>query len=219
MPHGRDRWFESCSLQRRVQCEPNFRLAETVRNAFNDLGVAQTTIDLFRRVVEDRERDRGRQQGVLAWDGEHYQMIELGPEAIEGRITQAREVLEFAESLTVVPAEAAAGIKDEAKQLFEELDEAYLDSVLAAKGSDRILLSDDGPFRCLAAEAGSVKTVWTQAAVSFAVSQQKVSAENARSRDTPCNGSQALPSGTSEGHSRPHRERHRRASFLSREIF
>ena len=82
-------------------------------------------------------------------------MIELGPEAIEGRITQAREVLEFAESLTVVPAEAAAGIKDEAKQLFEELDEAYLDSVLAAKGSDRILLSDDGPFRGLAAEAGN----------------------------------------------------------------
>jgi hypothetical protein len=25
MPRGRDQWFESCSLQRRVQCEPDFR--------------------------------------------------------------------------------------------------------------------------------------------------------------------------------------------------
>src|SRR5580704_15429844 len=58
--------------------------------------------------------------------------------------------------------------------LFDELDEAYLDTVLAAKGSDRILLSDDGPFRILAAEAGSIKTVWTQAAVSFAAGQKKV---------------------------------------------
>jgi len=154
------------------------KIAETVRESFDDLGVVQTTIDLFRRVVQDRERDRGRQQGVLGWDGEHYQMIELGPEAIEGRIAQAQEVLEFAQSLTVVPAEAAAGIKDEAKQLFDELDEAYLDTVLAAKGSDRILLSDDGPFRVLAAEAGGIKTVWTQAAVSFAVGQKELSSES-----------------------------------------
>ena len=86
--------------------------------------------------------------------------------------------MEFAQSLTVVPAEAAAGIKDEAKQLFDELDEAYLDTVLAAKGSDRILLSDDGPFRVLAAEAGGIKTVWTQAAVSFAVGQKELSSES-----------------------------------------
>jgi hypothetical protein len=154
------------------------KIAQAVRDAFDDIGVAQTTLDLFRRVVADRERDRGRHQSVLAWDGERYQMIELGPEAIEGRIAEVREVLEFAESLTVIPAEAAASIKDEAKQLFDELDEAYLDTVLAAKGSDRILLSDDGPFRGLAAEAGGIKTVWTQAAVSFASNQKKVPPES-----------------------------------------
>jgi cellulose synthase operon protein C len=154
------------------------KIAEAVRDSFDDLGVVQTTIDLFRLEVQNRERDRGRQKRILGWDGEHYQMIELGPEAIEGRISQVREALEFAESLTVIPAEAAEGIKDDAKQLFEELDEAYLDTVLAAKGSDRVLLSDDGPLRALAAEAGGIKTVWTQAAVSFAAGQNKLSADS-----------------------------------------
>ena len=74
------------------------KIAETVRASFDDLGVTQTTIDLFRRVVQDRERDRGRKQGIFGWDGEHFQMVELGPEAIEGRIAQAQEVLEFGPS-------------------------------------------------------------------------------------------------------------------------
>jgi len=59
--------------------------------------------------------------------------------------------------LGLVPAEAVGGIKEEAKQLFEDLGSAYLDTVLAAKGDNRILLSDDLPFSVLAAEAAQVK--------------------------------------------------------------
>jgi cellulose synthase operon protein C len=67
------------------------KIADIVRASFADLGVVQTTIDLLRRVLHERENDRGRQKGVLGWDGEHYQMIELGPDAIEDRISLVRE--------------------------------------------------------------------------------------------------------------------------------
>jgi tetratricopeptide (TPR) repeat protein len=154
------------------------KIAGIVRASFVDLGVVQTTIDLLRRVLHERESERGRHQGTLAWDGEHYRMIELGPEAIEGRISQVKEVLEFAECLTLVPAEAHGEIKEEAKKLFEDLDTAYLDTVLAAKGDNRILLSDDLPFRVLAAEAASIQGVWSQASASYAGSIRKLKSDD-----------------------------------------
>jgi len=110
----------------------------------------------------------------LGWDGEHYRMVELGPEAIEYRISEAEAVLAFAETLTLVPAEAAVDIPDEARKLYEDLDPSYFDTILAAHGDSRVLLSDDRPFRALAAEAIGVKGVWSQSAVMAAYVSQKI---------------------------------------------
>jgi hypothetical protein len=51
-------------------------------------------------------------------------MTKLGPEAIEYRISEAEAVLAFAEALTLVPAEAAVEVPDEARKLYEDLDPA-----------------------------------------------------------------------------------------------
>jgi hypothetical protein len=80
-------------------------------------------------------------------------MTKLGPEAIEYRISEAEAVLAFAETLTLVPAEAAIEVPDEARRLYEDLDPAYFDTILVARGDNRVLLSDDRPFRALATEA------------------------------------------------------------------
>jgi tetratricopeptide (TPR) repeat protein len=101
--------------------------------------------------------------------------VELGPETIEHRAAEAQAVLSFAESLTLVPAEALGEIKNEAKKLFDDLDPAYLDTILAAQGDDRVLLCDDLPFRLLAAATASIRTVWTQPAVAFGVGARSLS--------------------------------------------
>jgi PIN domain associated with the TPR-GreAB-C-PIN system len=154
------------------------KIAEAVRASFDDLGVVQTTLDLLRRLVHERAQGRDTKQGVLGWDGEHYQMVKLGPEVIDHRISEAQDVLSFAESLTLIPAETLGEIKSEAKQLFDDLDPAYLDTILAAQGDDRILLCDDLPFRLLAAETASIRAVWTQPAVGFAVSDRALPSDN-----------------------------------------
>jgi hypothetical protein len=154
------------------------RIAETVRAACGDLGVTQTTIDLLRRVLYEREQGRGRQQGIMGWDGEHYRMIDLGPDAIEARIIEIQEVLHFAESLTLVPAEAPGGIRDEAKELFEDLDPAYLDTILAAQGNDRILFCDDAPFRALAGAVIAIRSVWTQAMLLDGLREKAIAADD-----------------------------------------
>ena len=172
--------YRILSRKRRAVVDPitlyglvKLKIAEKVRVAFDDLAVVHTTIDLLRRVVLDREQSRGRQQRALCWDGEHYQIVLLGPDAIQQRIAEAQEVLAFAESLTRVAAEAPGEIKDQAKELFEELDDAYLDTVLAARGDDRVLLCDDFPFRVVAGEATQIDSVWTQPAVAFAVGRSQ----------------------------------------------
>jgi hypothetical protein len=153
-------------------------IAEIVRASFDDLGVVQTTIDLLRRFVQDRERAKDNKQGTLGWDGEHYQMIELGPDAVNHLISQAQAVLSFAESLTRLPAEASGDIPDQAKQLFEELDPAYLDTILAARGDGRILLCDDSPFRQIAAATAPIEGMWTQPAVAYAIEAGKLTPDN-----------------------------------------
>jgi hypothetical protein len=147
------------------------KIAETAHAAFEDLGVVQTTLDLLRRVLQEREADRGREKGILGWDGEHYRMVRLAPEAIEERVTEIQEVLSFAETLTLIPAEATGELTVAAKEVFNDLDPAFLDTILAAHGNGRLLLSDDLPFRALATEATQITSVWTQAAVAGATNK------------------------------------------------
>jgi len=187
-PGGPDDYLNAARLlerARRAIVDPitlfglvRLKIADAVRASFEDLGVVQTTIDLLRRLVHERERSRDGKQGVIGWDGEHFQMVELGPDAVEQRIAEAQEVLSFAESLTLLPAEAPGEIHDQAKHLFSDLDPAYLDTILAAWGGDRILLCDDLPFRMLAAETTPIEGIWTQPAVAFGISVGRLPTDN-----------------------------------------
>jgi tetratricopeptide (TPR) repeat protein len=152
------------------------KVADKVRAAFDGLAVVQTTIDLLRWVVQEREHARVTGQGRFGWDGEHFVMIKLGPEAIEERIAEAQEVLAFSESLTLLPAEAAGEINDET-HFFGDLDDAYLDTVLAARGNGRLLLCDDFPFRVLSEQLAGINSVWTQAALAAALGRRVVTAD------------------------------------------
>lgn len=176
---------QTLSECRRVVVDPitlyglvRLRIADIARSSLDDLGVVQTTIDLLRRTVQERQHARGTKQGTLGWDGEHYRMVELTPEIVEARIAEAQSALAFAESLTLLPAEAAVELKGDAKEIYGDLDDAYLDTILAAQGTGRILLTDDRAFRALAAEAVQIKGVWTQAALMSALSRQTVTPDD-----------------------------------------
>ena len=89
-------------------------------------------------------------------------------------ISEAEAVLSFAETLTRLPAEASVEMPDEARKLYEDLDPSYFDTILAARGDNRVLLSDDKAFRALSTEAIGVQGVWSQATVMSGLASQKV---------------------------------------------
>jgi cellulose synthase operon protein C len=149
-------------------------IAPLVRRCFDDMAVVQTTIDLFGRLLDERRSERGTRRGTLGWDGERYRMAEVDDAAIEQQIEAAERALEFAKSLTLVPAEPTAGLQAEARQLFAENDPSFLDTIYAAQGGGLLLLSDELLFRRLSQEAGAVKAIWTQPAAAFAANRKRI---------------------------------------------
>ncbi len=136
-------------------------LAPVIEKVRDRLGIVQTSIDLLRALLDEREDHRGRTTGSLGWDGEHYHMVRLSPEAIEASIVTAREAVAFAENLHLVPAEAAEPLPQEIRDLLEGSAPAFLDTILASRQEGRAVLTDDLGLRVLAQSAGA-QTTWTQ---------------------------------------------------------
>jgi len=139
-------------------------VAEKARACFEDLGVVQTTIDLFRRLVDQRTKDRDKNHGSMGWDGGHFQFVTYDDAFKDAQIECAQAALSFAETLTLMAAEPSIAIAENFREIFEDVDPCFLDTIYAAQGGNRLLYSDEVMFRQLAADLSKVGGVWTQAA-------------------------------------------------------
>jgi tetratricopeptide (TPR) repeat protein len=139
-------------------------IADKVRECFEDLGVVQTTIDLLRRQFEERKIELGKELGTLGWDGQRYQMVKYDDAFTLERIEQAQAALVFAKRLTLVPAVPGVVLTDDMRQLFQDVDPSFLDTIYAAQGGNRLLYCDEYVLRHVAAELSGVDGVWTQIA-------------------------------------------------------
>lgn len=137
-------------------------LAPLIENAGFRMAVVQSSIDALRRLLEERENKRGRDTGTFGWDGENYRLVELTEEILASQVAAASEALELAEKLLLVAAESNRPVPQKFADFFDELDPAYIDTLIAASHSNRCLLSDDLGFRVIAQEAGASGT-WSQA--------------------------------------------------------
>jgi cellulose synthase operon protein C len=152
-------------------------VADVVRSCLEDLGVVQTTIDMLRRLVAERSQEKSTQQGTFGWDGQHYRMTKVDDVAASRSIEEAEKALAFAERLTLVPSEAAGGLLAGSKEVFDDCDPCFVDTIYAAQGSERLLLCDDYMFRQLAREAANVEGVWTQPVTLSAAQSGAISGE------------------------------------------
>ncbi len=153
-------------------------VAEKGRACFADLGIVQTTIDMLRRLVHERGEHVGSEHGSLGWDGEHFQMVHASEDLTTHRVATARNALDFALSLTLVPSEPDTGVKADVLPLFEDCDPAFLDTIYAAQGGARLLFCDDMLFRAVAEEIAGVRGVWTQPAALVAVQKGRIAPDD-----------------------------------------
>lgn len=155
-------------------------IAETLRDCFHErrFAVTQATIDYLHAVAVEREhKAETGHQGSLGWDGDRPILVEVGSGALRARASWAWMALEFARKCEIVPAETGAWVSADAKGLYTALPRAALDSVLAAIGSNGVLLCEDMPLRHLGEIGAEAKGIWIQSLLRFGLTTNGISQE------------------------------------------
>lgn len=141
--------------------------ADAVIAVTGRLGLTRSTIDSLRRLVEER-RLHGKRGHLSIGLGEHGLVRHhVSASDIAMNIAFLERVIEFAESqcdviLAQAPEDPPAELAD---WLAHIRDPAYHDTLLAARGSGRTLLSDDLALRRWASAFLSDAGVWTGSAL------------------------------------------------------
>lgn len=151
----------------------------TVLAAFPEVGVVQGAIDLLRILVEDRKDAKRGQGGTLHMIGEEFAFVETSADSAKALIAEAEEVLAVAEGLPLYAAEPDRPLSSDSDILFDNLPDAYADTVYAAQTQGRVLLSDDRAFRLLAEGASGVSGIWSQAAIASALQSGVIGLDDA----------------------------------------
>lgn len=140
------------------------KVCDDISRLTGKLGVTQATLDVYRALIEDRKSHGPDGFMTLAKTGDQYVRQEISAEDIEKDIHRWEEVLVWAETnCEIIPAIAKEDpLSSQAKRLLEVLGKAFGDTLLAASGSGRLLISDDWYFRQVAKAAFGVNGVWLQ---------------------------------------------------------
>jgi hypothetical protein len=151
-------------------------IAEAIRSSVGELAVTQSTRDYLLNVVLHRQQEREREhRGSMVWTGEHYVMHEVSEDALRLRAERAEATLRLAQSCVLVAAEGELPLSREARQIFEGMPTAYLDTALAASNSGCVFLCEELPMRLIAEAATGAKGAWLQAAALFGRDNGRIS--------------------------------------------
>lgn len=136
---------------------------EAVEAVCGRLAITQATIEELRGLLRELELHPNGYTTVFEHNGE-YLRNEISTEAVENERRKLQSLLERVQSrCDVAPAVPRADLKPSmAEGLHEVLGAATYDTLLAAHGSDLILVSDDWNLRRLAKGELKIPSVWIQ---------------------------------------------------------
>jgi len=136
-------------------------LDNVVSIAGGKIGITQSTLDLFIQLMEERKAMGSHMS--LAKEGEHFVRTEISHEDIQLSIRPFESILAWCtENCEILPAAGKPGSKGDELHLFSGLHPSFLDTLLAAEGSGRLLISEDLHYRQVANLLFNVEGVWSQ---------------------------------------------------------
>jgi tetratricopeptide (TPR) repeat protein len=143
---------------------------ETVLAAVNKIGIVQSSIDLIDAVIEERQKFLPDGCLTIGYEDGQLTRQELTSDEVAAGIRRLEEMRKWAvdncELLDALPKE---DLSDKHLQISDVLPDAFYDTMLAASGEDRHLLSDDQHFRTLGKELFGLEGCWIQLVLMRAV--------------------------------------------------
>ena len=124
-----------------------------------NLGVTQSALDLLAELLEDR-RTIGA-HFTLSKKGDQFKRAEISDEDISTSMIPFTKIIDWCrEKCIIVPAIGKPGIKE--KEFFQGMHPVFRDTLLAAEGTGRVLISEDLHFRQIGELFFEVKGTWAQ---------------------------------------------------------
>ena len=125
------------------------------------IGITQSTLDLIGHLIESRRHMSPH--GSIAKEGEHFCLTEFSEDDITTSIVPFEKLLAWCkENTVIIPAVGKKVITGTERDILSSLDTAFIDTLLAAEGSGKLLLSDDLYFRHYSKYLFGVEAVWSQ---------------------------------------------------------
>ena len=125
-------------------------IQNAVIEVFGGLSITQSTIDLITLLIENL-KSSGMANGFLRMNGEHLSYGELEHGAVEYEISRLESLRSWASAKgTTLPAIPKNDLEGQQVGLYEVMDPACYDTLLATEGHGRLLISEDSYFRGIA---------------------------------------------------------------------
>ena len=137
-------------------------------------GITQSTLDIYLEQIDSIKLHPP--SATLGKIGDQYVMEEFSEEDIQKEILMLQKVHDWGfNNCDILPAIGARDFPVESGNLSEIIDSCFTDTILAASGSDRLLLSDDFNYRLFGKQLMDLDGVWLQAAMLVAVNREALS--------------------------------------------
>jgi len=138
--------------------------ADAVVKSFGRLGIAQSTIDVLRNVVEDYKGMKSNGTAFLGTEGDHFFLHEVTADEVQ----RSREYFEgiitwIKDNCEISPCTAALDMEQNEIQELEKLvGTSSFETLLIASEPGNLLYSDDWALRQVAKARFKLDGVWTQ---------------------------------------------------------
>ncbi len=147
-------------------------LLDSVQLLCGKLAVTQAALDEYRKAIAESDIHRDGYM-TIGKQGEQFVRQEITAEDVAKHVGQLESVLKWAEEhCEIVPAIPKRDIEEsDPKGAKRLMGRAYYETLLAASGSNRVLISDDWHLRRLGKGSFGVESVWTQPVLLACVSR------------------------------------------------
>ncbi len=150
------------------------KAGEIILQTFGRLGIAQSTIDLLQRAIDERRFMYSRKVAKIWREGEGYVVHEVTIEEAERDIRRLEGIMNWVKSnCDTIPCRAALNrTKAEKQKLNDMVGQSSIDTVLIAGEPGNILYSDDLSLRALGKGEFGVDGIWTQALLLYSMKER-----------------------------------------------
>lgn len=127
------------------------------------IAATESTVDIFRLRREQILSYRGQPYSTVFWRDGQFFREEVTQEQLENMLARIEQELDWIEqNVEILPAESTQIIPEDANRIKDEYSHSFLDPLLAAQESGKLLLCEDQSYRQFGVIEFKVQASWLQ---------------------------------------------------------